>query len=386
MDKEKELREIFENDPLGLLDVKPPNSPARNEEERLLASFREIIDFYKKNNREPEQGGGIQEHQLYTRLRSLRENPAKAELLKIHDGLGLLNYTKKQVKSMDDILKDDTLGLLDDHAEGLYDFRHVPKETNMPDYVAQRKPCRDFSVYEHKFKACQADLARGKRKLYPFKNEQQIGAGYFFVLKGVLLYVATVGEKETDTNGKVNARLRCIFENGTESDMLLRSLAAELYKDGRRVTEHEDKLLDSFNSITDDDEAAGYIYVLKSKSENEEIRNIQHLYKIGFSRIEIEERIRNASQEPTYLMADVRIVMAYTCYNMNPQKFELLIHTFFGSACLNLDVFDGAGQRHTPREWFIAPLDVIEQAIHLIISGEIVKYRYDSAGEQIVTR
>jgi hypothetical protein len=102
--------------------------------------------------------------------------------------------------------------------------------------------------------------------------------------------------------------------------------------------------------------------------------------------VPVEERIKNAVVEPTYLMADVRIVMAYRCYNLNTYRFEQLIHNFFGEACLNIDVFDGAGNRYSPREWFVAPLDVIEQAIHLIISGEIVKYRYDMNVNEIKLR
>ena len=131
---------------------------------------------------------------------------------------------------------------------------------------------------------------------------------------------------------------------------------------------------------------AQYIYILKSKSDKQEIREIRHLYKIGYSKIEVEERIKNASQEPTYLMADVRIVMVYKCYNINPQKLEQLLHNFFGGSCLSIDVTDKQGNRHTPREWFIAPLDIIEQTIQLIISGDIVKYRYDSIKEEIATR
>jgi hypothetical protein len=228
-------------------------------------------------------------------------------------------------------------------------------------------------------------LASGKRKLWPFKNEQQIQKGYFFVLKGILLYVAEVGEVEK-INGKKNARLRCVFENGTESDMLLRSLSAELYKDGRRVTEHEDHLLDGFSEITDEDEETGYIYVLCSLSNRPEISEIENLYKIGFSTIPVEQRIKNAEKEPTYLMAPVHIVEAYQCYNMNPQKLEQLLHTFFGSSCLNLDVYDANGQRHTPREWFIAPLDIVEQAIHFVLNGDIVNYRYDPIQKVIIGR
>ncbi len=385
MDKDKRLKEIFDDDSLGLLNIKPTSSPARNEDERLIASFKEINDFYEKNKREPQQGRDVQEYMLASRLKNFREDATKIEMLTKHDTYGLLKVEKKEIKSIDDILNDDSLGLLDISDDSIFNLKHVPKETTMPDYIASRKPCKDFKDFEEKFIQCQKDLKEGKRKLYPFRYEQQIDKGNFFVLKGVLLFVAEVGKRE-EVNGKINARLRCIFENGTESDMLLRSLSANLYKDGRRVTEHDEKLLDNFNNISSEDEEAGYIYILKSKSEKPEIKSINNLFKIGFSKTEVETRIKNANQEPTYLMADVITVAVYKCYNMNPQKLEQLLHKFFGSSCLNIDVYDNDGNRHTPREWFIAPIDVIEQAIEFIITGEILEYRYDAGKEIIVGR
>jgi hypothetical protein len=177
--------------------------------------------------------------------------------------------------------------------------------------------------------------------------------------------------------GKTNARLHCVFENGTESDMLLRSLARELYKDGRRITENIDRLMDNLNNISGEDLQTGHIYVLKSLSVNPNIAAIRDLYKIGFSTVPIEERIKNAENDPTYLMAPVYIVETFECFNLNPQKLELLLHNFFGRVCLDVDIFDKAGKRYTPREWFIAPLPVIEDAIELIISGKIVDFIYD---------
>ena len=384
MDKD-DLQKLIEDDDLGLLNVKPKQSAAATADERLIASFTQINQFVAENGREPESGKGIQEHQLYARLNGIRESVEKMEALASLDEHGLLNVQRKEISSIDDIFDDDDLGILGNEAESIFTLKHVSKETTMPDYVASRKPCKDFETFEAKLTKCQADLTAGKRKLWPFKNEQQIQKGYFFVLKGVLLYVAEVGDIEK-SNGKKNARLRCVFENGTESNMLLRSLAAELYKDGRRVTEHEDHLLDGFNDITEEDEATGYIYVLRSLSTKPDIQEINDLYKIGFSTVPVEQRIKNAENEPTYLMAPVHIVEAYQCYNMNPQKLEQLLHTFFGSSCLNIDIFDGDGQRHTPREWFIAPLDIIEQTIHFVLNGDIVNYRYDSDKQEIVGR
>jgi len=397
MDKVKKLLDLFENDPLGLLNIKPAASPVRNEEERLVASFLEINSFYMNNNREPEQGGGIQEHQLFSRLRSLRENPVKVELLKPYDNFDLLNFEIKQITSLDDIFNDDSLSLLEGDSEGLFDFKHINQtdERASADFVARRKPCKDFEKYEPLFKNVQLDLANGKRKLVDFKQDN-LREGAYYVNNGILFLVEKINIDTTEhykpdgTRVREDGRTRCIFENGTESNMLKRSVEKILYANGKAVSENVDQVnesfIEKFGNVTDEDQEAGYIYILKSKSENPEIKGLQHLYKIGFSKITVEERIKNAKMEPTYLMADVRIVMAYKCYNMNPQKFEQLIHNFFGSACLNVDVFDGQGKRFTPREWFMAPLSVIEQAVHLIISGEVVKFRYDRDSEGVVAR
>jgi len=402
MDKSAILEQIFNDDPFGLLNVKAKLYGSRTPDERLSSSFQEINDFIEKNGKEPEANpASVSEFQLYARLKSLRNDPIKVEMLKDMDINNILpdietdqvsepsaEYKKKVkvIESIEDILKDDNLDILGGDDADLFKFEHTPKETTMPAYVAKRKPCKDFADFEDKFKKCQADLASGKRLLNPFRNEQEIDKGYFFVLKGVLLYVAKIAKRKADDKGKVNARLRCIFENGTESDMLLRSLSAELYKDGRRVTAHEDMLLDSFNNITEEDEEAGFIYVLRSMSENEKIRSIHNLFKIGFSRTDVQERLKNVAKDPTYLMSAVDYVAGWKCYNMNPQKFEQLIHNFFGTSCLEVDVFDGNGKRHTPREWFIAPIEVIEQAIELIISGKIIKYRYDAENMTIIGR
>ncbi len=385
MDNKEKLLAIFENDPYGLLDVKPV-ATSKTEDERLVSSFEEINTFVKKHGRKPEKSMDVHERKLHSRLAGINEDAEKRALLLPHDEHNILDTSEdniKEVHSIDDIFSGDDLGILDDGAEDIFSLKHVPKETTMPDYVARRKPCKDFAKFEPLFKKCQLDLKEGKRKLYPFKDEQQIHQGYFFVLRGVLLYIAKVGKREK-TKGKVNARLRCIFENGTESDMLLRSLSAELYKDGRRVSEYEDKLYEQFSNVSDEDTETGYIYVLKSESDDPKIKEMKNLYKIGFSRVPVAERIKNAENETTYLMAPVEIIAEYKCFNMNPHRFEQLLHNFFGKVCLNIDVFDTEGKRHTPREWFQVPLPVIDEAINYILSGEIVWYRYDEDREMIV--
>lgn len=378
MDKIDLLR-LIEDDDLGLLKKTQKKSLTLSSDERLIESFHDINNFVLKNGREPKPGGDVPEHNLYAILKGIRESKEKIKALLDLDEFKLLEQEMKEIKSIQDIFEDDSLGLLANEADSIFEVKHVPKITTMPNYIARRMPCNNFHEYRNHFVKCQADLASGIRKLWPFSKEQQIEKGLFFVLKGVLLYIANVGEREI-IGGRPNARLHCIFENGTESDMLLRSLAAELYKDGRRVT--EDNLIET----TNEDAKNGYIYILRSLSEQPEIKSIKNLYKIGFSKITVEERVKNASIDPTYLMSNVSIVAVFECYNMNPQKFEQLLHRFFGKVCLNLDVFDNKCQRHVPREWFIAPQEIIEQAIRFILNGDIVNYTYDVDAQVIVER
>jgi len=412
MDKDKTLDDIFNNDPLGLLNAKPKKSNVQTADERLLASFQEINDFIENNGKEPTANpSNISEFQLYYRLKSLREDLQKIEQLKPHDINNLLpeiatnqvNEPQKEYKktrditSLDDILGDDFSGILDGDDIGLFEFKHTPKdyERARADFVARRKPCKDFDKYEQLLKNVQKDLVDGKRKLIDFKlNKLQEKA--YYVHNGVLFYLEKIKishkehYKKDGTRVREDGRTRCIFENGTESNMLKRSVEKILYANGRVVTENIEKVnegfIENFSTITDEDEEAGYIYILESKSIDKRISAIHDLYKIGYSKTDVEERIKNADKEPTYLMAPVRIKGAWKCFNMNPQKLEQLLHNFFGNSCLEIDVFDEKGKRHTPREWFIAAFEIIEQAIELIINGKIVNYKFDAENMAIIEK
>lgn len=379
------LLKLIESDELDLLKIKFPSSILQNSNERLLAVFQEINDFINETGREPQPNkeDGM-EFALYCQLTSFRENLEHIQLLLQHDKFKLLN-TKKIINSIEDIFENDDLGLLNDWLDDIFDIKHVPHEIASSDYVAQRKVCQNFQEYEQFFKQCHLDLISGKRKLISFAREQQIDKGDFFILKGILTYVASVGEKEI-RKGKRDARLHCVFENGTESDMLLRSLARELYRNGRRVTIHEDRLLEGFNAVTDKDSETGWIYILKSQSTHPEIQSLKDLYKIGFTRTPVEDRIRNAEQETTYLMAPVSLIATYQCYNLKPQNLEYNIHTFFNAVCLNIAISDKDGRPHLPREWFIAPIHVIDQAIGHLLRDDIMYYQYDHKRQEIVER
>lgn len=401
MDKDKILDDIFSNDPLGLLEVAAKKSNARTSDERLASSFDEINDFIDKNGKEPEpNAGNISEYKLYSRLKSLREDEEKIMALEPQDKHNVLKVEKKEINSIDEIFEDDSFGIFGDDA-GLFDFKHTPKpdEREQADFVARRRPCNDFEDFEAEFLQVQMDLAEGRRKMIPFK-ETQLKPGNYYVNAGVLLYLDSVdiegrewsrGDAENNRIREFkDGRTRTIFENGTESNLLFRSLAKALIMNGKSVTQNLDKaneeVLVGLTDITDEDEESGYIYVLKSQSENNEIAATKNLYKIGYSKNPVPQRIKDAEKEPTYLMAPVELVTAYKCFNMNTQKFEQLIHNFFGETCLEVDVFDERGKRYTPREWFIAPIEAIEQAIGLIISGKVVKYKYDTENEVIIEK
>ena len=389
MNKE-DLLKLINDDTLGLLDVTAKNIVV-SEEERLVASFDEITSFVHKNGREPILGSDLGERQLASRLGGIRADKNKKKILIDFDECNLLDIEEKEIKTVHDVVADDKLGLLDEFDQNLFDLKNVPeyKERECADFVARRKPCIDFEKYETMFQECQKELSTGKRKLLKF-SEEHLKEKTFFVMDGILLFLEKINDIKIDKNSKKDGRIRCIFENGTESGMLLRSLGKGLYENGYTVSENIDTdksvLEDNLHDINQEDMKTGYIYVLKSLSEDPKIKAIDNLFKIGFSTVLVEERVKMASVDPTYLMAPVKIITTFDCYNINPQKLELLLHNFFGSACVNLDIFDADNKRHTPREWFVAPLEIIEKAIGLIVSGGIVNYKYDMERKEIVLK
>lgn len=378
-----DLKRILDEDD-GLLDT-PIKPVAQTEDDRLLNSFLEINSFYEENGRAPDIAtSDITERRLYSRLEGMRGDSNKIAILKQHDKYDLLKPSYIP-SSIDDIINDDDLGLLSDDT-GILTIKNVPKTISKPDYVGRQRRCDDFEKFEPKFIACHKDIQSGKRRIVEFHHQKQIVESTYFVLRGLLVYVEHVGEKTTSANGLDDARLRLIYENGTESDILLLSFAKALFLDGRLVTEHEDRLLDNFKGIDKEDEASGYVYVLSSLSDKPEIANIQNLYKIGFSTKSVEERVKNASQDPTYLMAPIKIVATYRCYNMNTQKFENLLHRVFSKARLDLQVTGLDKENYVPDEWFVVPLEVIDQAVSLIISDEILNYEYDDLNHKLVPK
>lgn len=347
-----------------------------------VENFMEIVKFYQENGREPEKTNDstrLSERTLASRLIGIRRNPDRIAKLKEYDEVGLLSPSKqfdKEIKSLDDILNFGSSELLGDLAQSDFEksifntsrFREVE---NKPDFVAKRKHMRDFSKYEALFRNVQKEIAAGTRKILPFKN-YEIKQGSFLIQKGTVLYVESIGEKFKTNNGEENARLHVIYENGTESNVLLRSLAANLYRTGsggKMITDNIDNLIDG---IQEEDISSGYIYVLRSLSDNPQIQEIDNLYKIGVTTGSVEKRIANAINESTYLYAPVEIVTKYHVFNLDAAKFENAIHKVLRDNKLDVEIVGVNGRMIVPREWFVIPVDQLDFVINEIITKVII--------------
>ena len=392
--KKDKLSEIFESDLLGLLAVDEPKAtPVSPQDSRLIDSFQEISDFYETNQRCPELGDDIGEYRLASRLAAIKKDPKKVKTLLPYDYYNLLESEETKSISVEELISDDPLGLLDgdDEADSIYTLSHVkPSERLRPDYIAHRKVCKDFDLYEEAFQRIHDDLEHGRRRLVEFK-EGDLHEGCYYVLRGVVLYLeqnlAVKQKIEYKSGAKVRreGRTRCIFDNGTESSMLYRSLGKALKLDGFCISDLIEQS-ESSVSIDSTDVQNGYIYVLRSLSRAPQIRSIRNLYKIGYCSGDVTTRIKNAVHEPTYLMNDVEVVLTVRCYNLDVTYLEASIHSFFSNVNVYFEVRDDEGIMHYPKEWFTIPLNIIEEAIPLIVDKKIDSYRYDKNLQMIIQK
>ena len=391
--KNDKFLDIFSDDPLGLLNIPSVESHTEKTpaDKKLIESFEEINNFYECNNREPKVSADISEFMLASRLQGIRNNPEKVKVLLPFDFHDLLKCEQSKSITVEEILGDDPLNLLaSDGDDSIFKLTHVKKSDRIrPDYVSRRTRCKDFDTYETLFQTIHDDLKVGRRKLVEFK-EENLQEGKFFVLRGILLFLEKSDNQEQEYNYQSGARIRtdgrtrCIFDNGTESTMLLRSLYKALLKDGFGVSDYEEEC--GSHEIDENDKQNGYIYVLSSLSSNPQISSVTDLFKIGCCSGAVSERIKNAANEPTYLLSDVKVVLTARCYNINVFALENTIHSFFGKSNVSFEVIDKCGNIHHPKEWFIAPLSIIEEAINLIINDDISKYEYNEEMKLIVKK
>lgn len=392
----RSLNDIFNDPAADELLIKPKKKQVTYDPE--VEKFKEIENWVKKHNgKEPEKTTDLSrlgERKLASRLKGIREAPERIELLKPYDKLGLLKQEDQNVSlkekvskekmsfnSLDDILNDNSI-LFDNSGSTLnsklFDTGSLNKykklQENKPENKSKRKAMEGFSKYKPLFEEVQKDLTSGRRHLARYENNK-LQLHHFYVLNGQLLYIESIGSEfknKTRSEADTDARLHVIYENGTENYPLRNGLIASLYGSrkrgvyGKAVTEPDDKF-----EFSADDQVTGYVYVLKSLSNNADVKRIQEdhpLYKVGFTSGTVERRIANAENESTYLYGPVKVVAEYQVINLNPEALETALHHALAQYRLDVDIRAGNGKIIHPREWFIVDLNTINNLISQIIS------------------
>lgn len=395
--------DLSDDELLAELGVAPAQKAVRAhtpQQERIIAGFEDILKFRDEHGRAPQHG---EQHDIFERLYAvrldrLRELEDCRSLLADMDKHGLLEADAGARHTVPDTLDDDALlaelGIEDgDDADDITQLRHVQTrdERRAAEEIANRERCNDFATFEPMFAEVSVELESGVRSTRPFVKDAgflkaDIDVGQFFILGGQMAYVAEAGEIIKAPNGQLDARLRVIYSNGTESNLLRRSLQRALYKDdaGRRISEPSAGPLFG-NESEDEDSESGTIYVLRSKSDHPTIAQHRELiHKIGVTGGNVAKRIAAAENDATYLLAGVEVVAEYKLFNINRTKLEKLIHRFFADAAYDIEITDRFGKPVRPREWFLVPLHLIDEAVEHIKSGTITKYQYDANSARLI--
>lgn len=357
-------------------------------DERIIAGFEDIVRFREEHGRAPMHG---EDRDIFERLYAVRLDRLRAQedcraLLLEFDGYGLLAEGPASTGENEDLDDDALLAELGVEPVGevdLTNLTHVkPRaEVRAAEEVANRTACADFAEFKTLFDNIQREIETGTRQTRPFELKAEIKQGAWFIVGGQKAYVADMGEIFTNDQGRTDARLRVIFDNGTESNMLMRSLQRSLNKDdaGRRITDPIAGPLFAGDQV-DGDIESGTIYVLTSKSDHPIVaanRNLVH--KIGVTNMSVEQRIAGARLQATYLLADVEIVSTYKLYNINRTRLEHLIHRVLSPARLDLTIPDRFGNLVKPEEWYLVPLHVIDEVVERVKDGSITGFQYDPA-------
>lgn len=362
-------------------------------EERIIAGFEDIQRFVEKHGRAPQHGEDrdIFERIYAVRLDRLRSLPECRAMIEPLDHQGLLTGAVTIRQANPDELDDDALLAelgVDSAPADLAELKHVRSaaEKRAAEEIANRKTCEDFERFKPLFVQVKKDLDMGARETRPFQRMAEIAKGEFFIVGGQIAYVAERGEEFISEYDRRDSRLRVIYDNGTESDVLLRSLQRALHRDGagRRITDPAAGPLFGGNA-EEGDLASGTIYVLRSKSSLPEIAAHRELiHKIGVTGGDVETRIGDPTVDPTYLLAEVEIVASYKLFNIHRTKLENLIHKVLSAARLELTIKDRFGNPVNPREWFLVPLPVIDEIVDRIRDGSIAEHRYDPKTARLI--
>lgn len=364
-------------------------------EERIIAGFEDIQRFVEEHGHAPRHSDDkdIFERLYAVRLDRLRDQEECRTLLMPLDHQGLLNSFEVREPQGDYTMTDDELLAElagDDEGSDIQNLRYVRSnaEKREAEEIAQRERCEDFEHFQPLFEQVQRELQSGIRVTRTFIRDASIEEGQFFILGGQTVYVAEVGEPIRAPNGESDARLRVIYSNGTESNLLRRSLQRALYKDdaGRRITDADAGPLFG-ETLEPDDIESGTIYVLRSHSTHPFVAEHRELiHKIGVTGGKVETRIAAADKDATYLLADVEVVATYKLHNINRSRMENLFHRLFSPAQIELTIPDRFGSPVKPKEWFLVPLYVIDEAVERIRDGSITGMKYDPKSARLIAQ
>tara|TARA_R110002096_G_scaffold240751_4_gene432637 strand:+ start:203 stop:1414 length:1212 start_codon:yes stop_codon:yes gene_type:complete len=390
------MAEMSDKEILDALGVESEQKKARTRsprEERIVAGFEDIQRFVVENGKLPVHGEDkdIFERLYAVRLDQIRRNDECREAFLEMDHQGLLETSPETIEANVDELDDSALlaqlGVDSLGSDGITELKHVKPRVDVrtAEEVASRTHCDDFEEFQPLFENVQKELDQNVRITLPFKDNAEVNKGDLFILTGQKVYVADVGEEFVPEHGRRDSRLRVIYDNGTESDILRRSLQRALNKDpaGRRISEPSAGPLFS-GEYDEDDLAAGTIYVLRSKSDHPLVaENREIVHKIGVTGGDVKKRIANAIHDPTFLLSEVEVVATYELYNINRTKLENLLHSVLESARLEIQIKDRFGRPVVPREWFLVPLFVIDNVVEKLKDGTLKDYFYNTASAKL---
>ena len=384
------------------VDITPAKKVAHSpKEERIIAGFEEIQRFIEEHGYQPQHGEDkdIFERLYATRLDRIRSQEECRNLVADLGYQGLLTAEHciaeppKEYNTDAELLAE--LGVEAPKENDVTFLKHVkPRaEVRAAEEIATRTPCADFDKFKPLFEQVQDHITRGLLEAKILKNQKgqtimaEINEHDWFIVNGQKAYIAEISKERIHGFDKNDYRLRVIFDNKTESDLLLRSMQKALYVDAasrRIVSLSAGPLFDG--NAEDEDTASGTIYVLRSKSEHPTIvENRNLIHKIGVTGGSVKTRIASAKLDPTYLMADVEIVATYELYNISRTKLENILHRFFDSAKLDIKINDRFGKPVIPREWFLVPLFIVDEVVERIKDGSISEYRYDTKNVKLVS-
>ncbi len=437
----KTLDDIFSNDSTGLLDDINPVTKSSANNSVLAQQFDTINLFIDQHGRVPSSIANDINEKINARLlATIQTNHAKSQELLALDKHGLLtaqstastlsddkptlsdksvsnkedepekaisDNTKEAepvteavsepavINSLDDIFNSDDLGIFDNiHSEILVSDHKANTRASYDQYndedIASRFECKDFYKFEATFERISKAIQTGAFTKTNFSSVKDINIGSVFVLNGMLCYVANIYKAEARKNTRSQERLRLIFSNGTESNMLTHSLATAQYKYENSyqllITDPDwmdDELAKNFG---DDRQLTGVIYVAKLTDTPNNLAHYKHLHKVGFSTLTGEARTKHSIRDTAFLQQPVDIIAEWQVYDANARSVESVLHAFFYDQRVKVSLKAANDNLYKATEWFNVPLDEIEKAINLVIAGDIKNYRMDGAAGKVVLK